>query len=64
MASVHLNHIQIVTEFAQSLFRAAITVWHLTYEYILRICLHSNVSSENLNVHHFDGFLHSSSYGL
>ena len=45
--SVQLNHVQIVTEFARSLSRAAITAWGLTYECILMIHLHSNVSSEN-----------------
>ena len=44
--SVHLNHVQIVTELARSLSRAAITAWGLTYERILMIRLCSNVSSE------------------
>ena len=34
---MHLNHVQIVTEFAQSLSRAAITTWSLTYECIVMI---------------------------
>ena len=44
--SVHLNHVQIVTELARSLSRAAITAWGLTYECIIMIRLRSNVSSE------------------
>ena len=44
--SVHLNHVQIVTELVRSLSRAAITAWGLTYERILMIRLCSNVSSE------------------
>ena len=44
--SVHLNHVQIVTELVRSLSRAAITAWGLTYEHILMIRLCSNVLSE------------------
>ena len=44
--SVHLNYVQIVTELARSLSRAAITAWGLTYKSILMIRLCSNVSLE------------------
>ena len=40
--SVHLNHVQIVTEFTRPLSRAAITTWDLTSECILMIRLRSN----------------------
>ena len=60
--SVHLNHVQIATDLARSLSRAAITAWGLTYECILMIRLCSNVSSEMFVTS--NGFLHSSSNGL
>ena len=44
--SFSADHVQIVTAFARSLSRAAITAWDFTYECILMIRIRSSVSFE------------------